>query len=100
MKRPETLKGVDVLIRLASRWARMNPLISDYACNVFAVELAKIDILIEMLEKLRGDPEAEEALTQLRLVRECMKRIGEARYLMNAGVSLNLAVKMPRGEER
>ncbi|MEM2971889.1 MAG: hypothetical protein QW270_05650 [Candidatus Bathyarchaeia archaeon] len=72
---------------LAQQVARKFSYISDYACNVNADKLAKIDILLEALE----DPEIKEILE---VIREILKREGEALWFMQAGELTNLGAKL------
>jgi len=49
---------------LGSVWASQTPVISDYACNKYAVELAELDNLITQLKKI-GTEETKEAINEL-----------------------------------
>ena len=64
--------------------------LKDYAMNVNADKIAVLDILIEKYEKLNMSKIVE----FLKDLREKLKRIGEARYVMNADVLTNLGLKL------
>lgn len=71
---------------LAQQVSRKYPYLTDYACNVFADKLAQLDVLIEI-----ADEEEKEILA---VVREIIKRQGEALWFMQAGELTNLGLKL------
>lgn len=73
---------------LAQEVARKYGYVSDYACNVNADKIAQIDILLEIF----GDD--AEIKAELEMVREILKRQGEALWFMQAGELTNLGAKL------
>jgi len=81
---------------LGQLWAGLDPIVSDYACNLEAERIAKIDCVLDMLKRLPPSHHRDMAIRRLEATRRVLKRLGEAKYLMEADVLTNLAVKVGR----
>jgi len=84
---------------LGQRWARNAAYIIDYACNLEAERLAKIDCILELLAILPPFPEKKKIMAKLVLTRMILKRLGEARWLMESDIITQLAIKASEEEE-
>ena len=79
---------------LGQKWASKNPQVSDYACNVFADKIAMLDIEIELLKSALESEKDLEAIEVLEVVRENLRRRGEAIYIMHSDILTNLGLKV------
>jgi len=73
---------------LAQRWATKDKRLMDYACNLLASKLVGLDSYIESL------PDGDAVKERLKQIRELLKKIGEAEWIMSADVVTNLALKV------
>lgn len=68
--------------------------LQDYACNVFADKMARIDLLLLAYE------DDEEMVEWLKGLRTQIMMMGEALWIMNADVLTNLGLKVGRTGRR
>lgn len=87
---------------LGERWSKEDKNIRDYSCNVYGVELAKLDLVIKRLTKIMKEKENKEdkeyfrgVIEGLKLQREALKHEGEALWLSICSELTQLAVKVP-----
>lgn len=73
---------------LAQEVARKHGYLSDYACNVNADKIAKLDALLEIF---KDDPKLVE---WIKILRQELLRSGEAMWFMQAGELTNLGAKL------
>lgn len=66
----------------------------DYACNANALKLVVLDFLLE-----KGNL-SENMKNRLKMIREALKRKGEALWIMNADILTNLALKVGKKKQR
>jgi|Deesub1362B_J571_1020462.scaffolds.fasta_scaffold15594_2 hypothetical protein len=71
---------------MSQELARKIPYLSDYACNVYAHQIAMIDAILEV-----ADPEEKENLQTLR---EILLKVGSALWVMQATELTNLGLKL------
>jgi len=72
---------------LAARWASKEREVKDYACNAYAEDLA----ILHNLKDIIRDPQLKEALD---LVMKWLRREGTARWVRQADILTNLALKV------
>jgi len=72
---------------MSQELARKYPFLSDYACNVYAQQIAMIDAILEVIE----DPEERENLQTLRKI---LLKVGSALWTMQATELTNLGLKL------
>lgn len=64
--------------------------VNDYACNIYADRIAKINVLLEML-----DPERDkEAVEQLTALKQIYRKLGTALWFIQAGELTNLGARL------
>jgi len=72
---------------MSQELARKIPYLSDYACNVYAQQIAMIDAILEVVE----DSEERENLKTLRNI---LLKVGSALWTMQATELTNLGLKL------
>mgnify|MGYP000238679118 CR=1 FL=1 len=85
MRRDEEITRVEML---GQRWSGRDPIIKDYACNVYADKIVALDILIKRL------PEGSRRRRVLEEVREILLAQGQALWIMQADTFTQLAIKV------
>lgn len=72
---------------LGERWGQKDKSIQDLACNVFGDKIVLLDLLAEYVvdDDMKGD---------LKIVREILRRRGEALWIMKADTVTNLSIKV------
>jgi hypothetical protein len=64
--------------------------VNDYACNIYADKIAKINVLLELL-----DPETDkELIEQLTMFKQVYRKLGTALWFMQAGELTNLGARL------
>lgn len=64
--------------------------VNDYACNIYADRIAKINVLLEML-----DPDQDkDAVEQLTVLKQIYRKLGTALWFMQAGELTNLGARL------
>jgi len=79
---------------LGSIWAENDPEVRDYACNVFATEVAKWNI-VKFLAQERGELD-EEIEKGVEIIKTILKKRGEALFIRkHADILTQLGIKAP-----
>lgn len=64
--------------------------VNDYACNIYADKIAKINVLLELL-----DPETDkDFIERLIALKQTYKKLGTALWFMKAGELTNLGARL------
>lgn len=64
--------------------------VNDYACNIYAERIAKINVLLDLL-----DPEEDkELIEQLAVLKQVYRKLGTALWFMQAGELTNLGARL------
>jgi hypothetical protein len=76
---------------LSQKLASKMPELADYACNIFADKLAKIDLYLALNDNLDAD-----FTKKLLALRQQFKIVGRATYIQRADVLTNLGLAVGR----
>jgi len=89
MKKNKDLEAI-YLQTLAQSVAEKERDVNDYACNIYADKIAKINVLLELL-----DPETDRGfIEQLNALKQVYKKLGTALWFMQAGELTNLGARL------
>lgn len=89
MKKNKDLEAI-YLQTLAQSVAEKEHDVNDYACNIYADKIAKINVLLELL-----DPETDrDFVTQLIALKQTYRKLGTALWFMQAGELTNLGARL------
>jgi hypothetical protein len=89
MKKNKDLEAI-YLQTLAQSVAEKERDVNDYACNIYADKIAKINVLLELL-----DPETDRGfIEQLNALKQTYKKLGTALWFMQAGELTNLGARL------
>lgn len=89
MKKNKDLEAI-YLQTLAQSVAEKERDVNDYACNIYADKIAKINVLLELL-----DPETDKGfIEQLTALKQTYRKLGTALWFMQAGELTNLGARL------